>query len=113
LATKEEILAQIKALQDEADRMDDGEEYDVEIWNEKGEGARLPKGQTTRWLKTKFPDLFDPDPDPNADANGEPDSESGKSGKVRRNVSGGNANASGHPATQTRGGYFAKRPPGK
>lgn len=114
MATKEEILAQIQALQDEADQMGEESEFDVEIWNEKGEGARLPHGQTTRWLKTKFPELFDPDPDPN-----DPDNGSTDDGKTNPPKRGGKpagkvpAANSGTRQGSTATRYFGKRPAGK
>lgn len=109
MASKEEILKQIADLQAEADNMGDEDEFDVEIWNKDGEGARLPHGQTTRWLKTKFPDLFDPEPnlsdnDGKDDGKGNPPSDGGKSKPRVSNSNRGSGTASK---------YFAKRPAGK
>jgi hypothetical protein len=111
LATRKEIEDQIAALQAEADEMGEEDEFDVEIWNEKGEGARLPHGQTTRWLKNKFPELFDPDePDPDAD-NQDSDGKGNtpKSGTKPR----GKVAPSGNQRTGTATRYFGKRPAGK
>lgn len=113
MATRKEIEDQIAALQAEADQMGEEDEFDVEIWNEKGEGARLPHGQTTRWLRSKFPELFEPDqPDPDADADNQDANGKGntaKSGsKSRRTVA-----PTGSAGASTAQRYFGKRPAGK
>jgi len=113
MASKQEILDQIAALQAEADDMGEEDEFEVEIWNEKGEGARLPHGQTTRWLKSKFPDLFDPEPDPDADNPGEADKGKGTTGGPRRRSGAGSTTATAGTRTGTASKYFGKRPAGK
>lgn len=112
MATRKEIEDQIAALQAEADEMGDEEgEFDVEIWNEKGEGARLPHGQTTRWLRSKFPELFAPD-EPDADADNTDTDGKGNPAKSRAK-SGRTVAPAGNPATGTAQRYFGKRPAGK
>jgi hypothetical protein len=113
MASKQEILDQIAALQAEADDMGEEDEFEVEIWNEKGEGARLPHGQTTRWLKSKFPDLFDPEPDPDADNSGEADKGKGTTGGPRRRSGAGSTTATAGTRNGTASKYFGKRPAGK
>jgi hypothetical protein len=110
MASKEEILQQIADLQAEADGMGDGEEFDVEIWNEKGEGARLPHGQTTRWLRNKFPELFDPEPDPDADNDADND---GKTNPPKRGGKPAARSVGSGQRSGTAGKYFGKRPAGK
>jgi hypothetical protein len=103
VATKDEILAQIKALQDEADSMGDGEEYEIEIWNPDGAGTRLPARQSEPWLRKHFPDLFGPE-EPETD----PETPEGKTKPA------GKAPAKSTPArTGTATRYFGKRPAGK
>lgn len=112
MATRKEIEDQIAALQAEADNMGEEDEFEVEIWNEKGEGARLPHGQTTRWLRSKFPDLFDPDPDP-TDNPDEPDKGKGTTGGPRRRSGQGTTPPATGARTGTANKYFGKRPAGK
>lgn len=113
MPSKEEILAQIKALQEEADAMGDGDEYEIEIWNEKGAGTRLPASRGEGWLRTHFPELFPSDDnsdDQTSDGEGNP--ASGKPGKAPGKVAtrgSGQVRNSGGPATK----YFGKRPAGK
>jgi hypothetical protein len=106
VATKDEILAQIKALQDEANSMGEGEEYEIEIWNPDGAGTRLPAKQSEPWLRKNFPDLFAPDEEESGEEEeGKPDPK-GKPGKPA---------AKTPPGTRTGAAtkYFGKRPAGK
>jgi hypothetical protein len=110
VASRDEILAQIQALQAEADSMGDGEDYEIEIWNEKGAGTRLPARAGEGFLRTHFPELFAPDdPDNNGADDGKSGSNDGGS-KSPRKVAPGNSGAT-RPATATK--YFGKRPAGK
>lgn len=111
MATRKEIEDQIAALQAEAESMGEDEEFDVEIWNEKGEGARLPHGQTTRWLQSKFPELFAPD-EPDADVDNQDPNGQGNSAKSKPQ-SRGTVAPSGNQRTGTATRYFGKRPAGK
>lgn len=116
MASKEEILKQIADLQAEADNMGEEDEFDVEIWNSAGEGARLPHGRTTRWLKEKFPELFDPDPDPDADNDADNDGKNNppkRGGKSQSGTSNGGNGRNAPVRTGTAGRYFGKRPAGK
>lgn len=113
MPSKKDILDQIAALQAEADQMgDEDNEYEVEIWNEKGEGTRLPHGQASSWLRAKFPELF-PDPDPDSDA--DPDGQTGSPANKSKPAGKVSSRNSGQPGTQTAvaGRYFGKRPAGK
>lgn len=111
MATRKEIEDQIAALQAEAESMGEDDEFDVEIWNEKGEGARLPHGQTTRWLQSKFPELFAPE-EPDTDADNSADDGKGNSSKSKPKPRGTVA-PSGNQRTGTATRYFGKRPAGK
>jgi hypothetical protein len=116
MPSKQEILDQIAALQAEADNMGDEEDgYEVEIWDENGRGARLPQGQASRWLKTHFPDLFEPDPPAGNDPNGTDDSGGNPKGRRTKSANKPPASGSGQPRTQASvpGRYFGKRPAGK
>ena len=90
--------------------MGEEDEFDVEIWNEKGEGARLPHGQTTRWLQSKFPELFAPD-EPDADADNQDTDGKGNSPKRGSKPATGKTTGSTRTGTATK--YFGKRPAGK
>lgn len=110
MATRDEILAQIKALQDEADSMGDGDDYEIEIWNQEGAGTRLPAKAGEGFLRTHFPELFPADDSANDGAtDGGTDTNDGKS-KPARKVAPGNSGKTS-PSTATR--YFGKRPAGK
>jgi len=104
MPTREEILAQIKALQDEADSMGDGEDYEIEIWNEKGAGTRLPARAGEGFLRTHFPELFAPD----EEESGEEDKQDPKT-KGTKTAPGKSTPARTNTATR----YFGKRPAGK
>lgn len=104
MATRDEILAQIKALQDEADTMGEGDEYEIEIWNPDGAGTRLPARQSEPWLRKHFPDLFAPDEE-GTEEEGATDPK-GKTGKPASKTPPG-----ARTGTATR--YFGKRPAGK
>lgn len=102
MSTRDEILAQIKALQDEADSMGEGDEYEIEIWNSDGAGTRLPARQSEPWLRKHFPDLFAPEEE-GTQEEGAPDPK----GKAK-------PPAKTPPArTGTPAKYFGKRPAGK
>lgn len=58
MATRKEIEDQIAALQAEAEAMGDGEDYEIEIWNDKGAGTRLPSKAGEGFLREHFPELF-------------------------------------------------------
>ena len=103
MATRDEILAQIKALQDEADSMGDGEDYEIEIWNEKGAGTRLPSRAGEGFLRAHFPELFKADEE-------ETTEEGAPEGKTKPAKPAGKTT----PARATTAGkYFGKRPAGK
>ena len=103
MATRDEILAQIKALQDEADQMGDGEDYEIEIWNEKGAGTRLPSRAGEGFLRTHFPELFSTD-EGETDPEGTPDPKT-KPKTPPKSPPG--------TRTTTAGKYFGKRPASK
>ena len=106
MPTRKEIEDQIAALQAEADSMgDEDNDYEVEIWNEKGEGARVPHAQGRNWLAAKFPELFPPETDPGTEE-GETDPK-GKPGKTPAKAPPGASRS--NAATK----YFGKRPAGK
>ena len=105
MPSKKEILDQIAALQTEADSMGDEEDFEIEIWNDKGEGARLPHSRTEPWLKTKFPELFAAE-DPPADSDTDDNHPKGKGKAPQTKTPPGRA---GNTATR----YFGKRPAGK
>lgn len=106
MATRKKIEDQIAALQAEADAMgDDDEQFEVEIWNEKGEGARLPHSRSESWLKAKFPELF---PDPPAE---DPETEEG--GTKPKAKQGQSKTPPGRTSAGTATKYFGKRQAGK
>jgi hypothetical protein len=105
MPSKKDILDQIAALQAEADGMGDEEDFEIEIWNDKGEGARLPHSRTEPWLKTKFPELFTAE-DPPAEEEGE-----GKDPKTKPKATQTKTPPGRTGNTATR--YFGKRPAGK
>jgi hypothetical protein len=110
MSSRKEIEDQIAALQAEADQMGDGDdEYEVEIWNEKGEGARVPHSQGKNWLAAKFPELFPSDPADNADTDGQSSTNAGKSKPAGKVAPG----STGTVRTGTATKYFGKRPAGK
>lgn len=110
MATRDEILAQIKALQDEADSMGDGDDYEIEIWNQEGAGTRLPAKAGEGFLRTHFPELFPADDSANDGADDSGTDPNGGKSKSPRKVAPGN---SGPARTTTAGKYFGKRPAGK
>lgn len=112
MPSKDEILAQIKALQDEADAMGDGDDYEIEIWNEKGAGTRLPASAGKGFLQTHFPELFPADnsADDGAD-DGKSGTNGGKSKPAGKVASGSTGATTPRPGTANR--YFGKRAAGK
>jgi hypothetical protein len=108
--SRKEIEDQIAALQAEAEAMGDGEDYEIEIWNEKGAGTRLPSRAGEGFLRTHFPELFaeESSSDEGTD-DGKTDNSGSKSGtgKVAPGSRGGNK------GTTTATKYFGKRPAGK
>jgi hypothetical protein len=56
LPKREDIEAQIAALQAELDAGDD--DYEIEI-RDGDKAVRLPSGQGTPWLRKHFPDLYE------------------------------------------------------
>jgi hypothetical protein len=87
---QEKQLADLAALRDAPD---DDSEFEIEIWNEKGQGARVPYGKGRSWLQENFGIDLDPPPaDPGANGDGGPDPESGA------------------PPQRTSGKYFGKAP---
>lgn len=112
MASRDEILAQIKALQDEADNMGDGDDYEIEIWNQEGAGTRLPSKAGEGFLRTHFPELFTEDPPPDGGTDdGKTDNSGTKSkpGKVAPGTRGGNTGTTAGTAQR----YFGKRAAGK
>lgn len=106
MATRKEIEDQIAALQAEADAMEDTEnDYEVEIWNERGEGARVPHAQGKNWLAAKFPELFPSEPDSAAEE-GEGETKPKPKGTQNKTAPG---RSTSNAATK----YFGKRPAGK
>jgi hypothetical protein len=101
VSSRDEIIAQIQALQAEADSMGDGDDYEIEIWNPEGAGTRLPSKAGEGFLRKHFPELFTPDP---ADTDGTPEPDPGKAKPASKA-------SPAKPATATR--YFGKRAAGK
>ncbi len=71
----EEQQRQLQELTALKDAPDDDSEFEVEIWNEKGQGARIPYGKGRSWLQQNFGIDLDPPPDPDGQGpggNGQP-----------------------------------------
>jgi hypothetical protein len=100
--TRKEIEDQIAALQAEAEAMGDGEDYEIEIWNEKGAGTRLPSRAGEGFLREHFPELFKVEEEgteeEGTETKGKPAKPAGKTTPAR---------------ATTAGKYFGKRPAGK
>lgn len=110
MPTRKEIEDQIAALQAEAESMgDEDSDYEVEIWNEKGEGARVPHSQGRHWLSAKFPELFS-DPENNS-GNSDGGSDSGDSNSKVKGTQNKAAPGTSRSGTATK--YFGKRPTAK
>lgn len=82
------------------------EDYDVEVWDEKGRGARVRRSHAKPFLQSLGIDL-DPESDGDSDDNG------GSKGKG--NSSGGNRNSTGKQSTSGASGgvarkYFVSKP---
>jgi hypothetical protein len=74
-------LDELTALQN---AQDDDSEFEIEIWNEKGQGARIPYGKGRSWLQSNFGIDMDPppaEPDPNAATDPEGGQRTGAAGR--------------------------------
>lgn len=106
MPTKAEIQAQIDALTaDLANAEDDGDDYEVEIWDGEGKGARVPYSRARSYLQEHFGIGLDPPATDPSDDSGTDDTAGKAKGKGRTNP----------PATSgTATRYFGKRQaPGK
>lgn len=109
MPTRKEIEDQIAELQRQAEEMgDDGEDYEVEIWNADGSGARVPHSQGKNWLAAKFPELFPAAPE--AENEGGDDKGRGKRGNNSGGNGGTNPASGSTEVSRTSQRYFGKRP---
>jgi hypothetical protein len=108
--TRKEIEDQIAALQAEAESMGDGDDYEIEIWNQEGAGTRLPSKAGEGFLRKHFPELFSEDPPPDGSTDDGQTDNSGTKSKPSKMAPGASR---GNTGITTAGKYFGKRPAGK
>ena len=66
-AEQQAQLDQLMALQNEPDESDS--DFEIEVWNGQGNGARIPYSKGAGWLEKEFGITLDKPADPNADPN--------------------------------------------
>jgi hypothetical protein len=64
-------LDELTALQNQPDESDS--EFEIEIWNDKGSGARIPYTKGSGWLEREFGITLDKPADPNGGDPNAPD----------------------------------------
>lgn len=77
--TPEETAA-LEELQRKAQEPDDSEDFEVEIYNPFGAGARVPYSKGRAYLQREFGIDLDPDPGKGNDDGSDPTDNSGKAG---------------------------------
>lgn len=83
------------------------EDYEVEVWNEKGQGARLRRSHAKPFLQSLGIDV-DP-PESGTDSGESGDGKSGNKPKGNRQSTGSQSNATGSQSVARK--YFVKSPP--
>lgn len=76
MALTDEEKSQLEALQAKANAPDDSDDFEVEIWDENGKGARVPYKKGRSWLQSTFGIDLDPPPSAEGDppqGDGKPD----------------------------------------
>jgi hypothetical protein len=107
MTSRKDIEDQIAALQKQAEEMgDDGEDFEVEIWDHEGNGARVPYHAGKNWLAKFGIGVPEPESEPEGDQGGKTPKSGGRSGSSGGN-SGGNP---GSVETQSALRHFQKRP---
>jgi len=71
MALSKEEQEQLAALQAKAEEPD-SDDFDVEIWDETGAGAKVPYSKGKTWLQRFGIDLPEPEPEAEAEAEGKP-----------------------------------------
>jgi hypothetical protein len=79
MALTDEEKAQLEALTAKANEPDDNEDFDIEIWDEHGAGAKVPYSKGRSWLARFGIDVDPPTDDGGKPAgNGKPDGKASK-----------------------------------
>jgi hypothetical protein len=96
-AEQQAQLDQLTALQNEPDESDS--DFEIEVWNKDGNGARIPYSKGSGWLEKEFGITLEKPADPNAQDPNAQDPNANPEGNV--------------PATRTSGKYFGRTQPPK
>lgn len=108
----DEFAAFLEAREEAAKNATQEDDYEVEVWNEKGQGARVRRSHAKPFLQSLGIDL-DPEPTGDGDNSGDKGDGGTKTGpKSNRQSTGRAPNATGTVSTARK--YFVKSPtPGK
>jgi hypothetical protein len=106
----DEFAEFLTAREEAAKNAQEDDDYEVEVWNEKGQGARLRRSHAKPFLQSLGIDV---DPEPDSDSGKSGDGDAGTKGKTNKRTpsSGSNAASAGNVARR----YFVKatQPGGK
>lgn len=101
-----EEKAQLDALTKKANEPDEDDNYEIEIYDENGRGARVPYRKGRGWLQKHFGIDLDPSPEGDSGDDGDENDEGKRTRSPARKGGKDAGNGEGDPGKQ---GYWRKR----